>query len=373
MNLPVDPISEKTAHALEHFPPLHYDDYHGFKTDFLEWMLEEGKRPIKGEGYSENTVKQTHYKIDAVFRWLWDETGEYQTKISSERADEFVTAKMKHHHDDSLMDFIKSIKRFHKYHNRTKNGNYDWEYEHKDELTVESQESKTIDYFKRHEMHSLYEASLSHGSVKSYHNKQITPEERDGIKEHLAQRFEKPKEEITPDDFSRANSWKFPSMISVCIDIGLRPIEVGRAKTRWVNTNDNEIIIPAKESTKNNEPWQCKISNKTSRALDRWMDERRRYEKYNDTDTLWLTKYGNPYGTDSLNPLLEKLMEQAEIQSHGRQLTWYSIRRGCATMWANEGGIQDAQEQLRHCELKTTLNYTSSPENERQNLANDLW
>jgi hypothetical protein len=42
-------------------------------------------------------------------------------------------------------------------------------------------------------------------------------------------------------------------------------------------------------------------------------------------------------------------------------------------MWADDGGLQDAQEQLRHTELKTTLGYASSPEKKRENLANDLW
>lgn len=179
-----------------------------------------------------------------------------------------MTAQMKHQQDDALLDFIKSIKRFHKYQNCTKGENYDWEYEHREELTVESQTAKTIDYFKREEMHTLYEASLGYGSVKSYHNKQMTEEERERIKTHLAQRFEKPKGEITAEDFSRANSWKFPSMLSTCIDIGLRPIEVGRAKVSWVNTHDNELMIPARESTKNDQPWQCKISDKTARALN---------------------------------------------------------------------------------------------------------
>lgn len=92
-----------------------------------------------------------------------------------------------------------------------------------------------------------------------------------------------------------------------------------------------------------------------------------------NSDALWLTKYANPYSSDSLNPLLENLREETDIQPHGRKLTWYSIRRGCATMWASKGALVDAQEQLRHCELSTTLNYSSSPESQRENLANDLW
>ncbi len=367
-----NPISEKNARALEHFPPLHREDYRGFKQDFMEWMLEKGKNPVKHDGYSENTLRQTHYKLEEVFRYLWNAKGEYTTEIPPEDADEFLNSILGRQKDKAVMDFVKSIKRFHKYQNHTKEKHYDWDYENKDELSV-SANSKTVDYFKREEMHALYEASLSKGSVKSYHNKKMTDDERDRIKIHLAQRFEKQKSEVTPEDFSRANSWKFPSIVSTCIDIGLRPIEVGKAKVSWVNTNANEIIIPAREATKNDSPWECKISNKTARALDTWLDERATYEKYQDSDNLWLTKHGNPYGSNSLNGLLDRLMEETDIRPHGRKLTWYSIRRGCATMWANDGGIEEAQEQLRHLELKTTLTYTSSPGKTRENRANDLW
>ena len=295
------------------------------------------------------------------------DTGEYAIELPPEVADRFVTEQMQYHQDETVLDFIKSIKRFHKYQNHTKDTLYEWEYDHKDELSANSSGKNTIEYFKRHEMHSIYDASLGYGSVKSYHNRNMTDEERARISEHLSQRFEKPKTQIGPDDFKRANSWKIPSIIATCIDIGLRPIEVGRAKTSWVNTRDNEIIIPAKESTKNEEPWQCKISGTTARALNKWLDERKQYDKYRGTDTLWLTKYGNPYGNDSLNPLLDRLMEETDIQAHSRQLTWYSIRRGCATMWAERGGITDAQAQLRHCELSTTMDYASSPEKSEKN------
>jgi integrase len=371
--LPVPLVSQKNKTALEHFPPLYHDDYRGFKEDLIEWLLSEGKKPIKGEGYSVNTIKQTHYKIDAAFRWVWNETGEYATDLPPEQADEFVKEQMKYYQDDAVMDYIKSIKRLHKYLNEKKNAHYDWEYKHKDELSSSSDGKKTIDYFKRHEMHALYEASLGFQSVKSYRNKNMTAEERNRIKIHLAQRFEKPKAEIGPEDFKEANSWKFPSMIATCIDIGLRPIEVGRAKVRWVNTDSNEIVIPARESTKNDQPWECKISNKTARALDAWLDERRQYEKYQNTDALWLTKRGNPYGSSSLNPVLERIMDETEIQPHGRHLTWYSIRRGCATMWTTDGGLQSAKQQLRHSELDTTTNYADSPGKEREMTANDLW
>ena len=40
-----------------------------------------------------------------------------------------------------------------------------------------------------------------------------------------------------------------------------------------------------------------------------------------------------------------------------RELTWYSIRYGVASSWANEYDLQHAQEQLRHEMSETTMRY----------------
>jgi integrase len=366
-------ISKKNRKALEHFPPLYFNEYRTFKQDFIDWLEAEGKNPLKGIGYSENTIKQTHYKIEEVLRWIWERDDEFTTKIPEDTADEFITEHMTEYSDNPLLDFIKSIKRFYEYKNQTKDALHDWEYEHKDELSPNPEGNRTIDYFKKHEMEAIYKAAIELGSIRSYDNKHMTDQERDQISAHLAQRFEKPKSEIGPEDFDRANSWLMPSIISTCIDVGLRPIEVGRAKVQWVNIQDNSIIIPARESTKNDEPWECKISNKTAMALKNWIEEREQYEKYDGRDNLWLTTHGNPYSSTSLNPMLDKLTDEAGIEEHGRKLSWYSLRRGCATMWTSKATIADAQAQLRHIEMKTTLTYTSSPDEKRGDIANDLW
>jgi integrase len=170
-------------------------------------------------------------------------------------------------------------------------------------------------------MSQLYEASIEIGSVKSYHNKGMSSEERDRITAYLAQRFEKQKSEIGPDDFKRANSWKWPSIVATSIDCGLRPIEVGRATVDWLNLDDGLLMIPKDEATKNEEPWECTIRDKTVRILRKWLDERGSYEKYHLRDGLWLTKYGNPYSSNSLNATFRKMLRETNIQPNGRDLS----------------------------------------------------
>lgn len=59
------------------------------------------------------------------------------------------------------------------------------------------------DFLTREERTAIREAALEYGTIPSY--KSLTPEARDRWKAHLAQRFEKPKAEVTPADWERAN------------------------------------------------------------------------------------------------------------------------------------------------------------------------
>lgn len=119
--------------------------------------------------------------------------------------------------------------------------------------------------------------------------------------------------------------------------------------------------------------WEVVLSSEATRALSNWMDERDALKKYDDSDAIWLTKYGNPYSSGSLNSLLNKLIERANIEPRNRDLTWYSIRRGVATLWANEEGIHNAKEQLRHKQIETTERYIHSGTEERGKLADSKW
>jgi len=100
--------------------------------------------------------------------------------------------------------------------------------------------------------------------------------------------------------------------------------------------------------------------------LERWLAERETREKYDDSDRLWLTRKGNPYSTQSLNGLLDRLCETAEIPTGGRDVTWYSIRHSVGTYMAREEGLAAAQAQLRHKSEQTTMKYDQVPVEEQK-------
>lgn len=129
--------------------------------------------------------------------------------------------------DSTLLTYVKTIKRLFKYDSYNSREEIEWDCS----IKLSESNPRPRDDFRADELPQLYDAALGYGSVKHYHS--CTPDERDELKAYLAQRFGKPKEEISPDDFQRANSWKIPSLVAVTIDTGLRPIEISRAKASW--------------------------------------------------------------------------------------------------------------------------------------------
>lgn len=365
-------VAQQTESALDTFGPRIDSDYRKFKQDFLKWLSVLGKNPTRRRGYSATTLKTTNYKVDKAYRWLWRTEEKYTLNFTPAHADEMMEelALMSNYTDSTLLTYVKAIKRLFKYKNHQNDTNYDWDC--KVQLS-QSTASNTRDYFRQSEFPALYEAALSYKTVKNYNNTSMTPEEREKLKVHLAQRFGVEKGHITRDHFERANCWKVPSLVAVTLDTGLRPIEVGRATVEWVNLEHGELNIPKEESTKNFENWSCALSRKTVDALGRWMDERAVYEDYKGRDELWLTQRENPYDSNSLNYLLSNLLEEAEIDSQGRDLSWYSIRHGVATIWANKEGIHHARDQLRHKSSKTTMRYVHSDSKIRGEKADSMW
>ena len=361
-------VAQETIEALDDQHARAQSDYETWKRDLLEWLYFEGKDPDRLRGYSKDTLRNSNYKIDQVMRWLWNQRG-YTTELTPEDADQLMRelGRYSEYTDANLNNFVKVIKRIFAYYNHEKGKGIEWECD----LTLNEPSVTNRDYFKKDEFLALYEASLAHGTVKHYNA--CTRKERKELKSYLAQRYEKPKEEVGPDDFEEANSMQIPSIVSVSLDCGLRPVEVGRAKVDWVNFEDNTLDIPREESSKNDNNWKCVLSNKSFRALQTWLEERSSYEKYDGRDELWLNSKGNPYSSTSLNYLLNQLIERGGIKPAGRDLSWYSIRHGVATVWADEEKIHDAREQLRHKKVETTLGYAHSGAASRHNTVNSKW
>jgi len=363
-------VSKRTKEDLEQFGVNMLGDYRDFKQEVLTWLATYGKNPEKGEGLADTTLKSTHYKLETIFRWLWDYEERYTTELTPAEADRFIRLLNMSDSmiDSSVLHHIKVIKRYFKHHNHTHGTDWEWE----PDLDLSQANGEERDYLHRGAFKQLYSAALEYDSFKSYHS--VSPEERDRIKTYLARREGIPKEEIGPDEFRDANSWKIPSLIAVTLDTGLRPIEVGRATVDWVNLESHELNIPKEESTKNEAYWNCTLKNRTVNVLERWLDERATYDKYQGRDELWLTKKGTEYSSKSCNYLLRRLIEEGNVSiPKNKDVTWYSIRHGVATHWANHVGPHHAKEQLRHKSVTTTMKYLHSDSETRSSAVEQIW
>jgi len=345
-------------------------DYAEHRTQMLKWALALGKNPEKAKGYAKTTVDGYAYRLDLFYRWVWQEYDGYTTAISHDHADDFVQHLV--HKDSSEEDkasHVKAIKMLFRWRAWDFDEDADWE----PSVTFSSGNASNTnppDFLSKDERQQVREAVLEHGSVPSYSN--LDPEERDRWKAHLAQRFEKPKSEVTPDDFERANGWKWPSLIWTALDTGLRPIEVKRANVRWVDVKNKVLRIPKEESSKNRDNWIVSITDRTAAALQRWLNERETYEKYDDSDALWLNRNGNRYQHYSLNRRFRDLCEVADIPTENRDLTFYSIRHSVATYMAREEGLAAAQSQLRHKSEQTTMRYDQTPIEDLRDALNKI-
>jgi integrase len=358
-------IAEDNIELLTDFGPRAIEDYEDHKRDLLTWLLTKGRDPFEETGYAAETIRKTHYKLERTYRWVWKEQERYCWRFDTETANAFLDYLVKFDDIDQpqIVEYEKAIKLLFKYWTNTTDSNIDWSYDRELEGSYDSER----DHFRADELRALYEATLSYNTIR------VKDADRDKVAGMLARRFDKPKDEITDEDINRANSWKIPALIAVTNDLGLRPREIELAKTHWFYPDDEVVRIPAEDSVKSDSSWTCGLSAQTIPALTKWLKERESYTVYDDTELLWLNDSGTPYNNNSLNYLLGKLMDEAGIKSPRRNLTWYSIRHGVATMWANEEGVHYAREQMRHEKAETTMNYLHSNENQQSEFADGKW
>nr|WP_233204263.1 hypothetical protein [Halegenticoccus soli] len=60
-------------------------DYRSQREQCLEWLLTFGKEPERAEGYAYMTVKNRSHRMDAFYRWVWEEYGGYTANIARAR------------------------------------------------------------------------------------------------------------------------------------------------------------------------------------------------------------------------------------------------------------------------------------------------
>ncbi|MFC7009136.1 tyrosine-type recombinase/integrase [Halalkalicoccus salilacus] len=192
-------------------------------------------------------------------------------------------------------------------------------------------------------------------------------DDRQKWKKYIATVLAKPIDDISKDDWDELTGWKETSIVHASLDAGLRPCEVGRARVSWFDSSNDVLRIPEEDASKNRDNWIVALRTETSDILQQWVVERECYEKYEDTDRLWLTRRANPYSSSSLKTILERVCDRAGIDTEYRSLTWYAIRHSVGTYMTHAEGLTAAKEQLRHKSSQTTMKYDQVPIEERQN------
>ena len=353
-------VTEPTAELLNERQQI---DYRNQREQCLEWLLTFGKDPKMADGYARSTVSNRAHRMDQFYRWVWEREGGYTSTVTHEHADEYLRELARQEYSNAHKDNCKKAVQMLFKWRQHEHGFDEWNPELS--FTTGSTTSVPRDYLTREERGKIREAALSYGSVPAYES--VDADERDHWEAVLAQRFDKPKSEIVREDWQRANGWLIPSLVSVSLDAGLRPIEVERAVTSWVDIENAVLRIPKEQSSKNEGHWIVGLQERTAETLDRWLDQRKTESKYADTDKIWLTRFGNTYGSASLRNILHRLCEEAGIDYENRSMSWYSIRHSTGTYMTREEDLAAAQAQLRHKSPETTMKYDQAPVEDRQN------
>ncbi|GAB3680496.1 hypothetical protein GCM10028857_03290 [Salinarchaeum chitinilyticum] len=363
MTLP-DDVTVVSEPAEEFLNQKQLLDYRSEREDCLSWLLAFGKAPEKGEGYAVGTVNPRASRMDQFYRWVWRSEDGYTAHLDTDHADDW----MRHlaQEDSSSThktNCQKAVKMLFKWWSHERGGG-SWD----PEITFsQNDRSRPADYLTREERRLIRDAALEYGTVPEYSN--LSPAERDRWKQYLAQRLEMKKDEITPEDWEKANSWKIPSLVWCSLDAGLRPVEVERATVAWADPENCVLRIPRSDSAKSRESWIVSLKTRTAKMLARWLEERAQYPKYDDTDALWLTREANPYTSQSLRYLLHRLCEIADIETENRRMSWYSIRHSVGTYLTREEDLAATQTQLRHKSPESTMIYDhAAPEDRRDAL-----
>ena len=352
-----DSIKVVPGRTKRHLDSENLRHYRSHRKRFLRWCLREGKCPEDKKGYSEATMKPHAYRTDRFYRYVWEKEGEYTTKITKEHAEDYVDLLAEVDEGRAhKAQCVKALKILYKWRKHTQG---------EESLNMKNPFSSggrknPNDYLTTKERKKVREAAYEYGRIPTEDKSQV---EINALKTHLSQRFGIKKEDVCIEDL---RSWKVPSLVEVSLDVGMRPCEVERATTDWVDLENNRLLIPHKESSKNQNNWEPVLKESTTEVLEKWLEEREEKDIYQDTDALWLTRRENPYNKNSLRDLLHKLFEVADISKEGRQVSWYTIRHSTGTYLSEEKGLEHASAQLRHNSQDTTKAYIHPPAEKRR-------
>lgn len=366
----VDGIVLVTEDAAKHLNPRQEIAYREHRRELAEWMLNLGKNPEKAEGYSYSTAKNRMNKLDLFYRFVWDQEGRYVQDITTDHADQWMQWLARQDYKESTKCYYqKSAQTLFKWKRDARGQDVEWD--PAIEYSDPSAYYQPREYLTRQDRRRLREAAMEYGSVPHYNS--LTPEERKQWRTYLAQRLQKPKTQVTKQDFLQANSFKYTSMIYVTMDAALRPCEVERANVQWFDTDNGLLRIPREQAAKNRENWVMPLKPETASITKQWLKERELKEKYADRDALWLTKYGNRYNKDTFRrDVFRKIAREAGLDIDNRDLTPYSIRHSTLTHISEDAGPAAASQQGRHKSRRSTQKYMHGSVSTQQDAVNKL-
>ena len=301
----------------EHLNEQQLADYREYRYEFINWIRREGKNPKKYEGYSDYTAYETAYRTARYDAWVWDREDRYTVPPTPEHATAYVENEVAYRDvsNSTKGKVEEALARYHDWIHRTRHID-EWEH---DQIFNSSGGDAPRDFLTRRERRRVREAALETGD------------------------------------------WREASIILTCLDAALRPVEVRRSRTEWVDVDNELLRIPREESSKNEQDWRTSLTTRTTNALDEWLDVRADDDKYDDTDALWLTRVGTRYSSRSLSRLVKRMCSKAGIDPAGRSLTLYSLRHSTGTFLTAERDLAAAKSQLRHKSSKTTMKYDQVP------------
>lgn len=166
------------------------------------------------------------------------------------------------------------------------------------------------------------------------------------------------------------------AIIMVLLQVGLRLSELSGLKVSDVQlpgriTKDPDNVglvrIKRKGAKKEHQP----LNWKACEALKNWLKDRqsilRRSE--NDTDALFLNKYGEKITNRSIQRMIGKYLERAGIE----YASVHTLRHTAATHYAAKGGdIKSIQDMLGHASLETTQIYVSLAQKVQKQMVQKL-
>ena len=345
----------------EQLSPEEQSEYRAFRRAFIAWLHVEGKDPASVEGYAPKTVENTAYRTSKFFRYVWEEEGQFTLEVRPKHADGYLDNLAYSDASDAHCDGErKALLRLFRWLSNEREYPA-WEPKRSFSPTSSV---RPPDYLTLEERSQVREAALAYGSIPAYND--LSPTARRRWKQYLADLHGIEPSAVQPSHWDGIQGWKHPSLVWCSLDAGLRPHEVEHARVEWVDLQNQLLRIPVEQSAKNEENWHVALTKRTTDALASWLAERECYEMYDGRDVLWLTREGNPYGSQSLRRLLARLCELAEISTDNRQLSWYAIRHSVGTYMVRERGLAAAQAQLRHKRPETTMKYDAVPVEDRR-------